>query len=94
MIYGVTIKNKLFEGTELMKGNTFLRSIETSDGDVIVIPLGYKVFDTAEERNIALFKKKKNQLSISSVASVYNISIEEATKAYEQALERFPEKFI
>lgn len=93
-IYGLTIHNDLFEGVELESDTTFLRTIKTTDGSEIVIPWTHKVYDTAEERNIAIFKKKRNQLSISKVAIEYNITLEEATTAYELALERFPEKFI
>lgn len=94
LVYGVTIKNDIFMGEEVEDDNNFLRTIKTSKGETIVIPYNYKTYDTAEERNIAIFTSKKNQLSISKVALDYNITIEEATNAYKKALERFPEKFI
>ncbi len=94
LVYGITIKGKLFEGIETNLSSMFVKSIELSDGTAIVMPGNFPLYSTAEERNISLFKKKRNQLSLNKVALQYNLSIEEATKAYEQALERFPEKFI
>jgi len=94
LIYGITIKGELFSGYERLDNGSFLRLIETTDGELLVMPYNLSIYDTAEERNIAIFKKKKNQLSLIEAATKYNITIEEATNAYENALERFPEKFI
>lgn len=94
LVYGVTIQGKLFEGIETNISSMFVKQIELADGTAIVTPGNFTLYDTAEERNISIFKQKTNQLSIDKVALKYNITIEEATNAYKQALERFPEKFI
>jgi len=93
MIYGISLKNKLFEGVELDTDNSLLRSIDSNIG-ILHIPATFKLFSTAEERNISMFTKNKNKLSISEVSIRYNISNEEAQNAYNKALEMFPEKFI
>ena len=94
LVYGVTIKGKLFEGIETNVASMFVKSIELADGTAIVVPGNFPLYDTAEERNIAIFKKKRNQLSLNEVALRYNLTIEEVTFAYNTAVERFPEKFI
>ena len=94
LIYGITIQGQLFSGYERFDNGSFLRSVETIEGELLIMPYNLNIFNTAEERNISIFKKKKNQLSLNEAAIKYNITIEEATNAYETALERFPEKFI
>ena len=92
-IYGITVHGRLFEGEEIKTTNGFLRTIST-ERDEIVIPSSFKVYKTAEERNISIFLDKKSHLSINEVSVRYNISKEEAQTAYDKAFEMFPEKFI
>ena len=94
LVYGITIDGKLFEGIETNLQSSMFISIAIADGATIVLPSNFILYDTAEERNISIFKKKRNQLSLSEAATKYNITLEEATFAYTQALARFPEKFI
>jgi len=93
MIYGISLKNELFEGVELDSNNNLFRTIDSNIG-VLNIPITFKVFSTADERNISIFTKNKNTLSISEVSIRYNISKEEAQNAYNKAIEMFPEKFV
>ncbi len=95
IVYGITIKNKLFEGIEEHIGNSFLKTISIEGQDTnIIVPFGHKLYKTAEERNISIFRSKRNHLSMDKVAFRYNITIEEAQIAYDKAIEMFPEKFI
>ena len=95
LVYGITIKNELFEGIEENSGNSFLKSISIEGQDTnIIVPLEHKLYKTAEERNISIFRNKKNHLSVDKVAIKYNITIEEAQIAFNKAIEMFPEKFI
>jgi len=59
LIYGITIHGRLFSGYEQCSKSSFLRSVKTGDGEYIVMPYNLDVYDTAEERNIAIFKNKK-----------------------------------
>jgi len=94
LVYGISITNFLFEGEVINSGNSFLKTVKTTDGKLISMPISHTLFNTAEERNLSIFRNKKNHLSFDKVAIRYNISLEEVKEAYDKAIKLFPEKFI
>lgn len=49
LIYGITIQGKLFSGYAWFDNAGFLKSIETTECEIVVKPCNFKIFDTAED---------------------------------------------
>jgi len=93
-LYSVTIKGKLIEGIEINSGNSFLRQIKSDNGDIHTMPFSHKVWESKEERTVALFTMNSKKLSVDDIMVKYHLTREEAKTALEEALEKYPDKFI
>ena len=92
--YTISITGKLIDGEEVNSGNVFLKQLKSDNGELHTFPQSFKTWNSKAERTVFLFINNAKKLSVDEVMTKYNLTKEEAKAAFDDALEKYPEKFI